>query len=81
MNEVSKIFEGREVRILDKDGELWFIAKDACDILGLEQVSRALDRLDQDQRGVSQSNPPPVTREYHRDGRRYRIRPLRACYP
>ena len=58
MNELTQVFEGKQVRIIEQDGEPWFVAKDACDILGLEQVSRALDRLDQDQRGLVKVTHP-----------------------
>lgn len=43
----------QEIRVIEgNDGEPWFVAKDICDALGLGQVSRALDRLDADQRGL-----------------------------
>ena len=58
MNELTQVFEGKQVRIIEQDGDPWFVAKDACDILGLEQVSRALDRLDQDQRGLVKVTHP-----------------------
>ncbi len=39
------------------DGEPWFIAKDLCEILGLENVSKALVPLDADEKhGVTISN-------------------------
>jgi prophage antirepressor-like protein len=40
------------------DNEPWWVAKDVCDILGLEQVSRALDRIDQDGRGLVKITHP-----------------------
>ena len=46
--------------------ELWFVAADVCRALGLEQVSRALDRLDEDERGllkVPHSKSPSKTQE------------------
>jgi prophage antirepressor-like protein len=58
MNEVAKVFNDKPVRMVVKRGEPWFVAKDACDILGLEQVSRAMDRLDQDQRGLVKVTHP-----------------------
>jgi prophage antirepressor-like protein len=42
----------QEVRTIEKDNEIWFVAKDVCNILGLEQVSRAMDRLDKDEGGL-----------------------------
>ena len=41
------------VRITDQNGSPWFVATDVCRILDLEQVTRALDRLDEDEKGVT----------------------------
>lgn len=51
MNEL-KVFENvdfGEVRVLLKDGEPWFIAKDVCNILELSNVTVAIQRLDDDE--------------------------------
>lgn len=52
MNEMQSFTSERfgQVRIVDRNGEPWFVAKDVCECLGLEQVSRACDRLDEDER-------------------------------
>ena len=42
-------FHGAEVRVLMKDGEPWFVAKDACDALGIQQTVRAVENLDSDE--------------------------------
>jgi prophage antirepressor-like protein len=43
-------FEGfRRVRVILRDGEPWFVAKDVCDILGLGNPSEALRNLDEDE--------------------------------
>ena len=60
MNELQ-IFENNQfgqVRAIMKDGEPWFVAADVCKALGLEQVSRAMDRLDEDERGLLQVTHP-----------------------
>jgi prophage antirepressor-like protein len=45
-------FGTQEVRIhLDEDGEPWWVAKDVCDVLGLEQVNRAIARLKPEEKG------------------------------
>lgn len=44
-------FQEKEVRTKTINGEIWFVAKDVCEILGLDQVSRAMDRLDTDEVG------------------------------
>lgn len=68
MNELQ-IFENNQfgqVRAIMKDGEPWFVAADVCKALGLEQVSRAMDRLDEDERGllkVTHPQSPTKTQE------------------
>jgi prophage antirepressor-like protein len=37
-------FENNNVRIVDKEGDVWFVAKDVCDILGYENVSQAITK-------------------------------------
>ena len=44
-------FNNNPVRALtDENGEPWFVAKDVCDVLGLNNVSQALTRLDDDEK-------------------------------
>ena len=38
------------IRVIERAGDPWFVAKDVCECLGLEQVSRACDKLDDDER-------------------------------
>lgn len=51
-NEIQKFdFKGASLRTLtDEAGELWFVAKDVCDILEISNPSDALKRLDDDER-------------------------------
>jgi len=60
MNELQKVFkfQGNQVRTILREGEPWFVAKDVCDILGLEQVPRAMDRLDDDEGGLLKVTHP-----------------------
>lgn len=47
-------FEDSLVRVrADADGEPWFVAKDVCSILGLGDTSRAVDPLDDDEKGTT----------------------------
>lgn len=49
MNEI-KIFENEqfgEVRVLEKDGEPWFVGKDVAEILGYSETNAMTKRLDQ----------------------------------
>lgn len=44
-------FNATPLRALtDENGEPWFVAKDVCDVLGLNNVSQALTRLDDDEK-------------------------------
>lgn len=43
-------FESRQVRVIDKEGEPWFVAKDLCTILGISKYRDAISRLDEDER-------------------------------
>ena len=50
MHEVAKFhFEDNLVRTITDDfGEVWFVAKDVCDVLGLTNPTEALKALDED---------------------------------
>ncbi len=63
-------YQSQAVRVITgEDGEPWFVATDVCKVLGLDQVSRAIGRLDDDEKttltittslikqGVSDNNP------------------------
>lgn len=45
-------FESKKVRVIDKNGEPWFVAKDLCNILEIKNVSDSLSRLDDDEKGI-----------------------------
>ena len=50
-----KIFEKPEfgcVRVVEKDGEPWFVAKDVCEALDLDNVGQALSSLDDDEKNT-----------------------------
>lgn len=47
-------FEGHHIRVVRaEDGEPWFVARDVCSAIGLTNLTMALDRVADDQRGVS----------------------------
>ena len=54
MNQLQRIFnyQGNRVRTTIKDGQPWFIARDVCNILELDNVGQALTRLDDDEKGT-----------------------------
>jgi len=45
-------FENNNIRVLNKEGNPWFIAKDICNVLGLSNVSQSLSILDEDERSI-----------------------------
>ena len=52
MDEIVKMFNERIVRIIDKNGEPWFVAKDVCEALELANPTRALNSLDIDEKNT-----------------------------
>jgi len=45
-------FEKRDVRVVMKGGEPWWVAKDVCDILGLSNAREAIKALDDDEKST-----------------------------
>jgi prophage antirepressor-like protein len=43
-------FESKQVRVVKKDGQPWWVAKDACDILELTNPTEAVKALDDDEK-------------------------------
>ncbi|GAA0461913.1 BRO-N domain-containing protein [Alkalibacillus silvisoli] len=54
----EKMFKGDQLRIIEKDSEPWFVAKDVCNILGLTKVNRSLERLSDKQKGLHTMSTP-----------------------
>jgi anti-repressor protein len=46
-------FESKQVRVVNIDGEPWWIARDVCDAINIRNVTQAVDRLDNDERSMS----------------------------
>ncbi len=46
-------FGNNEIRVLDKNGEPWFVARDLCDVLGIANNRDGIARLDEDEKGVA----------------------------
>lgn len=51
MSVIPFSYDDHPVRVIERDGEPWFVAKDVCDILDLANVGQALSSLDPDERG------------------------------
>ena len=49
-------YEGSNVRTVILDDEVWFVAKDVCDILGLDNVTQAISTLDDDEKMTLSQN-------------------------
>lgn len=49
-------FENSAIRIIAINSEPWFIAKDVCDAIGIDNNRKALLALDDDEKGVTLSN-------------------------
>jgi anti-repressor protein len=45
-------FEGRQVRVIEKEGQPWWVAKDICDVLDIKNTSQAVEQLDEDERSM-----------------------------
>ncbi|MBY6277711.1 BRO family protein [Symbiobacterium thermophilum] len=54
MNHLQQVFSysGSQVRTIVKDGEVWFVAKDVCEILDISDARKAVQRLDEDERSL-----------------------------
>lgn len=51
-------YQNHSIRTVLLGGEPWFVAADVCNVLGLEQVSRAMKRLDEDEVGLLKVTHP-----------------------
>ena len=63
MNEIGKVYKNSPVRIVEKGGEPWFVAKDVCDILALGNPRSSIALLDEDERGVHSMDTPSGKQE------------------
>lgn len=54
MNELQIFnYNTHQVRTVERDGEPWFVLKDVCDVLGLNNPTIVAERLDEDERAKS----------------------------
>ena len=53
-NNAIQIFNYKEqqVRTAEINGEIWFVAKDVCDVLGIQNTTQAIQSLDEDERSM-----------------------------
>ena len=55
--------KGFKIRVIMRDGEPWFVAKDVCDCLDLGNISQTCSRLDDDERGIISNDTPSGKQE------------------
>ncbi len=61
MNELAVVpfyFQEKEVRAITIGDEPWFVARDVCAILGLDNVTNAIARVPENHKGVNPINTP-----------------------
>ena len=47
-------YEGASVRVIDRDGEPWFVGKDVAEVLGYSNNRKAIgDHVDEEDKGVT----------------------------
>lgn len=51
-------FNDNQIRVIEKDGEPWFVAKDVCSYFGDSNYRRSISRIGDDVKGVSRINTP-----------------------
>lgn len=55
MNELQIFnYHDKPVRTIEKDGEIWWVLKDVCAVLGISHVKDTGDRLDKDEVGQAE---------------------------
>ena len=47
-------YEGSALRTIEREGGLWWVLKDVCDVLGISNVGNVAARLDDDEKGIHQ---------------------------
>ncbi len=53
------LFEGEiTIRVIEKDGVLWFVASDVCRALGVVNAADAVTGLDDDEKGLDTTDTP-----------------------
>lgn len=51
-------YQDSPIRMIDQDGELWWVLADVCRVLDIKNSRDAASRLDDDEKGVSQTDTP-----------------------
>ena len=48
----TELWNGRPIRFVEREGEWWAVAKDACDALGIDQARHAVEQVEARLRGA-----------------------------
>ena len=53
LNEIQVFeYKNNQIRTVEKDGEIWFVAKDVCEALEIQNTTQAIQVLDEDERAM-----------------------------
>jgi anti-repressor protein len=52
MNELTKVFDGQQLRIIEREEETWFVASDVAKILNYRMASDLTRRLEDEEKGT-----------------------------
>lgn len=55
---VALQFEGNSVRMVEVNGQPWWVATDVCRVLGLSNTAKAIAPLEESEKGITRSNTP-----------------------
>jgi len=59
MNEIKTFaYDNCQIRTIDVDGEIWFVGKDVCEYFGDKNYRRSLQKLEDDEKGVTHIDTP-----------------------
>ena len=58
MNEITKIYKDKQIRIVEKDDGIWFVAKDVAEALGYQAAPDLTRRLESDEKGYTEVHTP-----------------------
>ncbi|MFF2529826.1 Bro-N domain-containing protein [Brevibacillus sp. NPDC058079] len=57
-------YQDKQIRVVVKDGEPWFVARDVCAVLEIVNSRDAVARLDEDEKGSFGGNGAHQNRSY-----------------
>lgn len=61
-------FGDYQVRTVIKEGEPWFVAKDVCEVLDIQNTTQAMSRLDEEERSIFNTGRQGMTNIINESG-------------